>query len=80
MIFLIFSKPLDEVRSSVDQIMVLHTKLINIGGLHPDSEDELNVPLSTADRRAAWKHSKSMSRSRTESVSSSISGFSGKVK
>ncbi|XP_047124579.1 RUN domain-containing protein 1 isoform X2 [Hydra vulgaris] len=74
-----FSKCFDEVRASVDQIIVLHTKLINIDGLHPDSEDELNVSmLSTAEKRAAWRHSSSMSRSRADSITSSISSISVK--
>ena len=55
--------------------MVLHTKLIDIGGLHPDSEDELNLPLSTADKRASWTRRRSAHRSvsRTDSISSTSS-------
>ena len=74
-VYFLFSKPFEKLRSSVDQIMVLHTKLIDIGGLHPDSEDELNLPLSTADKRASWTRRRSTRRSvsRTDSVSSTSS-------
>lgn len=74
--FLHFRKPLGQLRSAIDHIMMLHTKLVEVGGLHPDSEDELNLPISSADKRAAWKSSRSMSvttRSRNNSTSSVMS-------
>ncbi|XP_057297251.1 RUN domain-containing protein 1-like [Hydractinia symbiolongicarpus] len=77
-----FVEPLAKLRSSIDHIMVLHTKLVDVGGLHPDSEDELNLPISSADRRASWRKSKTLSRerSRDSSISSvtSVATIAGK--
>lgn len=64
-------KPLGELKASIDHIIAVHAKLVEVGGLHPDSEDELNVPISSADKRASWSRSKS--RSRTESYTSQMS-------
>ena len=65
------SKPLGQLKGSVDHMIAVHAKLVDVGGLHPDSEDELNMPISSADKRASWSRAKS--RSRTESVASSMS-------
>jgi len=62
-------KPLGQLKGSIDHIIAVHAKLVDVGGLHPDSEDEINLPISSADKRASWSRSKS--RSRTESVTSS---------
>jgi len=61
-------KPLGQMKGSIDHIIAVHAKLVEVGGLHPDSEDELNLPISSADKRASWSRSKS--RSRTESMTS----------
>ena len=66
--FIHFRKPLGQLKGSVDHIIAVHAKLVDVGGLHPDSEDEINLPISSADKRASWSRSKS--RSRTESVTS----------
>lgn len=59
-----FNKPFETFRSAVDKLIMLHTKLVDVGGLTPDSEDELNLPISSMDKRASW------SKKRSESVSS----------
>lgn len=63
-----YLKPYETLRSSIDRIMMLHTKLVDVGGLTPDPDDELNLPISSTDKRASW------SRTRQSSVTS----FSGR--
>lgn len=72
-------KPLAQLRSAIDHIMMLHNKLVDVGGLHPDSEDELNLPISSTDKRASWSRTRSLSvtRTRYNSTSSVTSAYSG---
>merc|ERR1719470_215738 len=72
--------PLSNLQAAIDQIMSLHLRLTDIGGLHPDSEDEMNLPLSSTDKRASWKRSNSVttpsrSRSRNSSICSTASNL-----
>ena len=60
-----YVKPYETLRSSIDRIIMLHTKLVDVGGLMPDPDDELNLPISSSDKRASW------SRTRQGSISSS---------
>jgi len=71
-----YEKPYETLRTSIDQILALHTKLIDNGGLHPDSEDELNIPLSTTDKRASWSRSNNRRLSRQLSRADSVSSQS----
>ena len=64
-----YLKPYESFRASVDRLMMLHMKLIEVGGLTPDAEDELNLPISSTDKRASW------SRKRSESTSSSFDRY-----
>ena len=67
-------RPYDTLRSAIDQVLVLHTKLVDVGGLTPDSEDELNLPISSTDKRASWSRTRqSSSASVTTSSRHSLS-------
>merc|ERR1719318_393819 len=71
--------PLSNLQAAIDQIMSLHLRLTDIGGLHPDSEDEMNLPLSSTDKRASWKRSNSVTtpsrRRRNSSICSTASNL-----